>query len=226
MKHLSLRLIIGALMMSLSASLIAETVYIRDTLYVPLRGGQSTEYRILHRGLKSGTALERLEINEDSGYSRVKTQDGMEGWLQTQYLVEAPIASTRLESTQQQLTTLQAEYEQVLIQLNEAGKSTEEQSQTTAALTQRLEKLQSEYDALAELSANVIEIEQENQRLNDDMQVLGQQMEELEQDNELLGDDRAQQWFLYGGCTVLLGLLFGFWIGRRIYYRRHNSGWA
>ena len=213
-------------MVVLPSVLRAETVYIRDTLYVPLRGGQSAEHRILHRGLKSGTRLERLEINEDSGYSKVRTESGMEGWLQTQYLVEAPVASIKLNSTRQQLESLQSDFQQAKAQLQEAEASATLHQQTTLELSERLEQLQSQYDELAELSANVIAIEQENQQLNGEVQLLGLQIEDLVQDNELLSDNRAQQWFLYGGGTVLLGLLFGFWIGRRIYYRRHNSGWT
>ena len=91
-------LLIGFLVVAAIHQVKADTVYIRDTLYVPLRGGQSTEHRILHRGLRSGTELERLETSEDTGYTRVRTPDGLEGWLQTQYLVEEPIASTRLEA--------------------------------------------------------------------------------------------------------------------------------
>ena len=54
----------GLLMASVGAQLsFAETVYIRDTLYVPLRGGQSSEHRILHKGIPSGTELELLEVN-------------------------------------------------------------------------------------------------------------------------------------------------------------------
>ena len=215
-----------ALVVVLPSVLRAETVYIRDTLYVPLRGGQSAEHRILHRGLKSGTRLERLEINEDSGYSKVRTESGMEGWLQTQYLVEAPVASIKLNSTRQQLESLQSDFQQAKAQLQEAEASASMHQQTTLELSERLEQLQSQYDELAELSANVIAIEQENQQLNGEVQLLGLQIEDLVQDNELLSDNRAQQWFLYGGGTVLLGLLFGFWIGRRIYYRRHNSGWT
>ncbi|MEX1236901.1 MAG: hypothetical protein WD994_01390, partial [Pseudomonadales bacterium] len=56
----------GTLLLLLVPALsAAATVYIRDTLYVPLRGGQSSEYRILHRGVKSGTPLELIEENAD-----------------------------------------------------------------------------------------------------------------------------------------------------------------
>ena len=67
------------LLLATSAQLVAEKVYIRDTLYVPLSGGQTQEHRILHRGLKSGLKLERLETNDETDYSRVPTVAGLEG---------------------------------------------------------------------------------------------------------------------------------------------------
>ena len=56
-----------------SEVLLAETVY-TEILRVPLRDGQSVENRLIHRGLKSGVRLERLEINDESGYSKVRTK--------------------------------------------------------------------------------------------------------------------------------------------------------
>ena len=76
--------------MIVSATALAETVYVRDTLYVPLRGGATAEHRILHKGIRSGTAMELLEADPESGYSRVRMGDGLEGWIQSQYLVDFP----------------------------------------------------------------------------------------------------------------------------------------
>ena len=45
-----------------SSQASADTVYVRDTLYVPLRGGQSQEHRILHRGLRSGSVSRVLPL--------------------------------------------------------------------------------------------------------------------------------------------------------------------
>ena len=65
----------------------AEVVYVRDVIYVPLREGQSSEDRVLHNGLRSGTRLERLTKNTETGNSLVRTKNGMEGWIPNQYLI-------------------------------------------------------------------------------------------------------------------------------------------
>ena len=62
----------------------AETMYVKDVLFVPLRGGQSTEYTLLHKVIKSGTAVELLAENKTTGYSRIRLANGLEGWIKSQ----------------------------------------------------------------------------------------------------------------------------------------------
>ena len=210
----------------ISRAATADTVYIRDTLYVPLRGGQSQEHRILHRGLRSGTAVERLEENDETGYTRVRTGEGLEGWLQTQYLVEEPIAATRLEDLQAQLDELEARHQQTLLRLREANEAGEMLTSNSSSLAEANAALQQELDELKSLAADVIAINDENQRLDAARDTLQAEIDHLSNRNSELLDDQTQRWFLTGGGTVLIGLLFGFWVGRRIYQRRSASGWA
>ena len=221
-----MKLFVFFIALASSAAAIADRVYIRDNLYVPLRGGQSSEHRILHRGLRSGTELERLETNEESGYTRVRTEGGLEGWLQTQYLVEEPIAAMQLDDMQAQLEQLEAEHQQTLLRLRELREANEGLTASQGNLTSEKEELTVELAKITELSSNVIAIDEENKQLNEDRETLLDEIARLNKENDELSNDSAQDWFLRGAGTVLLGLLFGVWIGRRIYQRRNNSGWG
>ena len=79
-----------------SSTAQAETAWISDRLTVPLRSGPSNANRILHRGLPSGTRMEVLARDSDSGFVQIRTDRGTEGWLPEQYLVSEPIARDRL----------------------------------------------------------------------------------------------------------------------------------
>ena len=197
----------------------AEEAYIRDTLYVPLRGGESSEHRIIHRGIKSGTPLERLETNELTGYTRVRTGKGLEGWLLTQYLVDEPIASMQLDSVKSELQSLDTKHQQTLLSLKEFKEAREVLADQNALLVEDLA-------TITTLSANVVIIDDQNKRLSEERDVLLQKIKDLNELTDALSDDRAQQWFLRGAGVVLTGLLFGFWLSRRIYHRRYNGGWA
>ena len=214
------------LILGTTQSVLADTVYIRDTIYVPLRGGQSTEHRILHRGVRSGTALERLETNEDSGYSLVRMGNGLEGWVQSQYLVEEPIAKDLLQRTNDRLFELETDHQQTLLRFQEMESNRVELADSNDSLQDRNEALTEELTSITQLAANVIAIDDENKQLREEHDSLLGQIDALSVANQELQDTSNQQWFLRGAGTVLLGLLFGFWISRRIYHKHNNSGWA
>ena len=222
------RLIVITTLLTLSytCSVQADKVYIRDTLYVQLRGGQSTEHRILHKGLKSGTELERLDSNDETKYTQVRTDDGLEGWVPTQYVSEQPIASQLLEGVNGQLESLETEHQQSLLRLREAKDLNDAMSSETEAVSEINAQLTADLQKITELAANVIAIDDENKQLAEDREALLSEMRDLNELNDGLSDTRAQEWFLRGAGTILIGLLFGFWIARRIYNRRNASGWV
>ena len=212
-------LLVGMALLTISPFSFADEAYIRDTLYVPLRGGESSEHRIIHRGIKSGTPLERLETNEQTGYTRVRTGKGLEGWLLTQYLVDEPIASTQLDIVKSELQSLDTKHQQTLLSLKEV-------KEARKILADQNELLAEDLATITTLSANVVVIDEQNKRLSEERDVLLQKIKNLNELTNALSDDRAQQWFLRGAGVILIGLMFGFWLSRRIYHKRYSGGWA
>ena len=209
-----------------STSLLADTVYVRDQLYVPLRGGESTEHRILHRGLPSGTPLTQISVNDDTGYTFVRTEDGREGYIQTQYLMSEPIAREQLDSVREELLALEARYQRTLLRLQEAETERDEIAARVEELILENDNVSTAYDDLRALSDNAVNLDAENTALKEEQDSLLAEIDALVASNADLRDHVAQQWFLRGSGVVLLGLLFGFWIARRIYHRRNTSGWS
>lgn len=211
------------LVVSLSAQ--ADKVYIRDVIYVPLRGGQSNEHRILHQGIRSGTVLDRVEQNDETGFSRVITPDGLEGWIQNQYLVTEPIARDRLEALREELAALQADYQQAIENLE----SESDAARTAADEIQRLDTLRQQLNAelgrITGLAADVIEINEQNATLKTEVAELNQQIDDLAAVNVNLKESATQTWFMIGVGTILLGVLLGFWVARLMFTRR-DTGWS
>jgi SH3 domain protein len=69
---------------STSKPVFAETRYVSDKLVVSVRDGPNQDDNVLGY-IKTGTAVDVLE--EKERYLRIKTEDGLEGWVQTQYLI-------------------------------------------------------------------------------------------------------------------------------------------
>ena len=205
---------------------LAETVYVRDTLYVPLRGGQTTEHRILHRGLKSGTPLELLETNKETGFSRVRTQSNVIGWIKTQYLTEQPIALDALVKLKQEHSALEAEYQQILLRQQSLNTENADLKRSIDGATEKNKTIERELADITALAADVITINEDNKRLTIERDNLNTEIEDLMRVIRQLNDDQNQNWFLLGAGVIFSGLLIGFWIARRLYGRRGNSGWA
>ncbi|MBT5153619.1 MAG: TIGR04211 family SH3 domain-containing protein [Gammaproteobacteria bacterium] len=218
-------LLVSSALLAVSQFSFADEVYIRDMIYVPLRGGESTKHKIIHRGIRSGTPLERLQTNEQTGYTRVRTADGLEGWLQTQYLVDEPIASTQLDEVKSEMRSLDKQHQQTLLSLRETREAKESLTREQENLSDQNARLVEDLATITTLSGNVIAIDEKNKQLSEERDALRQQIIDLNELTDALSDDRAQQWFLGGAGVLLIGLLLGFWLGRRIYHKRYNGGW-
>ena len=78
----------------------------------------------------------------------------------------------------------------------------------------------------SQLAADTISINQENSIVNDKQQALINSVNELTLANQAMRNDDLQRWFLHGSAAILLGLLFGLWMGRCIYQQGNRGGWG
>ena len=98
--------IVLALVLGLVSTAMAETRYVSDRLEIQMRTGKGTQFRIL-RMLPSGTALEILEVDQENGYSRVRTPSGVEGWVLSRYLMARPAARDQVASATERASNLE-----------------------------------------------------------------------------------------------------------------------
>lgn len=220
------RILPCALVLSFAGHAFAETVYIRDELYVPLRGGQSPEHRILHRGIKSGTPLELIEENEETGYSKVRMEDGLEGWIQTQYLQDEPVAADLLQRARREMSNLREQHQQSLSRIGELETENSELQEANNALREQMRALSEDLNEVTELASDEVAINQENLGLKEKNRLLQNELDTLTRSNAELRDESERQWFLLGAGVVFAALLLGFLLARRIYTRRGGGWWT
>ncbi len=225
MKHPQLSKIVLLVALLVSSIASADTVYIRDVIYVPLRGGQSFEHRILHQGIRSGSVLERLEVNDETGFTRVRTSSGLEGWIQNQYLVTEPIARDRLEALQERLDALTDANSSSESQLQSELEKVQNANQRITELEQERQTLNQELSRITTLAADVINIDARNTELQGELETLNQQIDDLTVMNASLQDETNQTWYMIGAATIFLGILLGMWFGRQMFGRR-DTGWS
>lgn len=220
-----LRLLLCCLVLSFAASsALAETVYVDDTLYAPIRSGEGTQYRILHSGVRSGTPLELLERSE-SGYSRVRTPDGIEGWIVTRYLTETPIARERLETVNRQLAEARETVSTLRSQLQAVTEERDTLRNAENNLEARAGRLSQELQEIKTVAADSLNLNRRNEELRNDNQKLRNELEVLTAEKERLEANTDSDFMLLGAGLVLLGIILAL-IVPALKPSRKNDNWA
>ncbi|MGA1206466.1 MAG: TIGR04211 family SH3 domain-containing protein [Bacteroidetes bacterium] len=210
------RAAVGAVCLGLASA--APASYITDQLEVPMRSGESTEYRIL-RFLPSGadvTVLEQLP----SGYSRIQDAAGREGYVLTRYVLETPPAATRLPALTQQLAAAQADLSRMQAELEAAVRARNTALDAQREAERTAQKATTDYQALVALSGDAVRLKARTEALEAERILLANDNESLKSQNLALKDDATKEWFILGALTLgagwLLGLIIPLFKRRRI----------
>lgn len=205
--------VIPVLLAIMAASVIqAETRYVSDILYVPLRSGPSSQYKILHRGLKTGTPLEILGLpitGSDESYIKVRSRSGSEGYIPTQYLLkELPAKDqlTEILTKNKELVSKSTEYRTLL---TASESSNRELTGNLKSSNQQIQTLKQELNHIREISGNSLKIDNRNKTLVVSNERMKAQLNTLQTENQQLSDSTQQREYLYGALTLLMGVLLG-----------------
>ncbi len=202
----------------------AETRYVTDQYEFNLRAGESTRYKIL-RQLPSGTRLDIINVNEDSGYARVRTEDGLTGYILLTYLQDEPAARRELQAMQARLAELQQEPDKLAARLSILQAEHSALQEDYAILERDKQDLETELAEIRNASANAIQIDRERRQLQEQVSNLLLQVDQLEHRNLELSNQTKQQWFLIGAAVLAIGILIGLLLPS-LRLRRRRSPWG
>jgi len=121
-----------------SKSVFAETRYVSDKLIVSVRDGPNQDDNVLGY-IKTGTAVDVLE--EKERYLMIKTEDGLEGWVQTQYIISEKPSSRIIEDLRNEINELNKKIE---FSKNEQGSLLEKLRVTKQIYEVRIRELEQE----------------------------------------------------------------------------------
>ncbi len=205
----------------LSAVHAAQIRYVSDELIITLRTGQGNQYQII-KTLPTGTRLELLQ-QTDAGYSKVRTPDGEEGWVRTQYLMDHPSAGQQLTAAQAKVKRLQDENSQLQQSLQEARQTENDLKTQVQKLSDQNDSQAKELSHLKEVSATPLKLDRENKDLKEKNIALQRNLQVATQENQSLKDRAEREWFMAGAGVLLAGILLGLIIPK-IRWRR-KGGW-
>ncbi len=194
------------------ASYAQTTRYVSDELEITMRTGQGVKFGI-RKMLKSGTKLDVVET-DPAGYSKVRTAQGVEGWVLTRLLSNEPSSRDRLAASEKKVANLElelAKYKEEIQALSSKNSSASDENSSLKELSQRLSK---ELDDLRRTASNAVALSNENRQLKEKLQQLDNQMQSLIIENSTLTESDAKRWFLIGAAVLFAGLLLGILIPR------------
>jgi SH3 domain protein len=198
---------------------LAAPGWVTDQFEITLRSGPSTSNAI-QLMVDSGTRLEVLERDAETGYSRVRTAGGTEGWVVSRYLMNEPSAREQLENLTKRLTDASTEGASLNSQLIAIQNEYQAANQRIAELEDENGALQQELDEIKRTAANVLAIDDQNRSLMDQLATTQIRVDTLEQENRQLGSQTTRYWFMTGALVLLGGIILGIWLPRIRWQRR------
>ncbi|MBW2109558.1 MAG: TIGR04211 family SH3 domain-containing protein [Deltaproteobacteria bacterium] len=209
----------------------AETRYVTDMLILTVREGPGHEYKVMTT-LRSNMAVEVLE--EQEKYLKVRTENGLEGWVAKQYITtETPkptiIAGlndtigqlrARVEALEQASASaagqIAAEKQNCIKRVKDLEKDLKKWQKETAAVKAELNDITRKHKNLLAASQNVAAVVAERDTLraaNTELKAANQNLkstvERLKQDNDRLVHKEILKWFLAGSAVFFVGMIIG-----------------
>lgn len=219
-------LVTAVLIATAPQSVAQETQYISDMVLVPVRSGPGTDYRIVNRGLPSGTALLVYDLSDDGEWTEIETRGGTRGWIPTQYLQKEPPAGLLINDLRLELEQVRGERDRLVSQLNQSSTEVTEADETIVELTTTLESTQAELTEVKRVSAAALDLDLMNQQLVAELESERSEADLLRLENVRLRERIANNQILDGALAVLLGVILAVVAPRLWPKKKRQDGWS
>ena len=200
---------------------LAAAVWVSDQFEIMLRTGPSTSNAIKLM-IPSGKELEVLERDTESGFARIRTAGGTEGWVLNRYLMSEPPARERLEILESQLASGNARVTSIGLQLNAIKGKYDDTQRQIKAFENDNTRLESELAEIKRTAANVLSIDSWNKELQQKLTDAEIRVSIIEQENQEFSNRKSRYWFLSGAMVLLVGIILGLWL-RKIRWQRRSG---
>jgi SH3 domain protein len=201
MRHL---IVLFALLTS-TVSAVAQTVYVSDLFYVPVRSGAGNQFRIVHSGIRTGTQMTLLEEGEE--WSRIRTEGGLEGWIPNQYVAKEPTARLQLNTTQARLTQANSKIAELEAELKQLRTEHSSLSQLSSQQMKERDDYAEELRKIRALSADAINLNQRYQELLEKHELIQTEFDAVRAENDRLKSNQMINQWLFGAGLVVFGMI-------------------
>ena len=214
------------LTLAVTESLAQDARFVSDKQYIPLRSGPGGDYRIVHRGIPSGTSLTVGRESEDGTWAEITTANGTSGWIRSQYLMTEVPAQNRLRAAEQQADKVTAANKVLKEQLAGLQKERVELLNQINSTDSGYRQVAEELAQLKQVSGKAVQLDTDNRRLVEESENLRSEADMLKSENQRLQDKLDSEAFIDGALAVVLGVILTLVVPRLWPKRRKSSSWA
>jgi len=194
----------------------AEKAYVINTSKITLRGGPSTQDKIITM-LSQDTPVEILDTQ--SGWNRVRVLDNSsrnyEGWIVSSFLTSDVPWKYQAENLKAENVRLKERAENIEKEWSASSGEKELMSDKLEKAEKELKSVKTKYESLKRASGSVLELQETHQKTLKALQEARVTLETLQKENMVLKSSQRNRWFLSGAVVLLVGLIFGLVMGRQ-----------
>ena len=199
----------------------ADILYVADDTNLALRSAPNS-YGPVVKVLPTGTSV-TVVGEPHNGFIKVRLIDGTEGYVKTKYTKKEPPEQDAKDTASKNLVLLQTEISALKEQLAKATQAITPGSTLEKSLATERDQLSRELKELRTTAANAVQLKEEHDLLQERVVNGERDLEQIKLENQALKDTTKQDWLIYGGALVIIGIFLGF-ILPKISWRR-KSGW-
>lgn len=203
----------------------SESRYVTDLIFTPVRTGPGGDYRIINKGLPSGTEVTYYGLSEDGVWAEIETKGGTRGYLRAQYLQANAPRGSQVNALE---ATLAKEVERAAQLQRDLDEATAQLTSTDSSMSAAARELEQTRETLAEVkrvSANAIQLDQMTKSLTGKLEDANARNDLLKLENARLQDRISSNRTIEVVVLIALGIMIALLVPRLSVKRRRNDGW-
>ena len=203
----------------------SESRYVTDLIFTPVRTGPGGDYRIINKGLPSGTEVTYYGLSEDGVWAEIETKGGTRGYLRAQYLQANAPRGSQVNALE---ATLAKEVERAAQLQRDLDEATAQLTSTDSSMSAAARELEQTQETLAEVkrvSANAIQLDQMTKSLTGKLEDANARNDLLKLENARLQDRISSNRTIEVVVLIALGIMIALLVPRLSVKRRRNDGW-
>ena len=182
------------------------TVYVSDTLEIPLRAGASNRYKVIG-AVRSGSPIEVLKADAAKGYTQIRTPAGIRGWLPSDQLTHTPSSQEQLGQTRQELEQLKARHFELQEHMDTVVSKPGADAMSYPQLYEEAVRQRQLLAQYRKVAADTVALDERNKTLQERAVTLERELQIVQQENQALRNDNDNIRFLMGAVILVACLL-------------------